>query len=86
MLQTKSGTRTLHGNAFRFFRNDKLNARNFFAPTVPALKQNIFGYNVGRPLHPGVYGKSRDKTFSDRRVAISRSPHPWFWAQRPPMR
>ena len=63
MLQTKSGTRTLHGNAFEFLRNDKLNAPNF-APTVPALKQNIFGYNVGGPVYiPGVYGKPGQDVF-----------------------
>ena len=40
LLQSKSGTTSFHGNAFEYFRNDDLNARNFFSPTVPALKQN----------------------------------------------
>src|SRR5207237_10589136 len=30
-LITRSGTNKLHGDAFEYFRNDKLNARNFFA-------------------------------------------------------
>ncbi len=62
LLQTKSGTTQFHGAAFEYFRNDKLNARNFFNPTVPTLKQNIFGYAIGGPvLIPGYHGTR--KTF-----------------------
>ena len=42
ILQTKSGTDTFHGTAWEYLRNDKLDARNFFSPSVPPLKQNIF--------------------------------------------
>jgi hypothetical protein len=63
MVTTKSGTREFHGTLFEYLRNDALDARNFFSPSVPALKQNIFGGNVGGPvLFPG-YNKNRDKTF-----------------------
>src|SRR5580704_5924513 len=31
LLQTRSGTDTFHGNAFEYFRNDALDARNFFS-------------------------------------------------------
>jgi Carboxypeptidase regulatory-like domain/TonB-dependent Receptor Plug Domain len=34
---SKSGTNTFHGSAWEFFRNDALNARNWFAP-APAAK------------------------------------------------
>jgi hypothetical protein len=42
-IATKSGTNDLHGAAWEFLRNDALNARNFFAPNVPTLRQNQFG-------------------------------------------
>ncbi|MEO8659159.1 MAG: TonB-dependent receptor [Bryobacteraceae bacterium] len=50
IVLTKSGTNELHGSAWEFLRNDKLNARNFFAPRVPALKQNQFGAAAGAPI------------------------------------
>jgi hypothetical protein len=46
---TKSGTNGLHGTAFEFLRNDKLDARNFFDPAKGTLKRNQFGYAVGGP-------------------------------------
>jgi hypothetical protein len=64
MVTTKSGTRALHGTLFEYLRNDAFDARNFFSPTVPALKQNIFGGTLGGPLViPGLYNTRRDKTF-----------------------
>ncbi|MCL4851886.1 MAG: carboxypeptidase regulatory-like domain-containing protein, partial [Bryobacteraceae bacterium] len=53
---SKSGTNDFHGSAWEFLRNDKLNARNFFANRVPSLKQNQFGVAVGGPI-------KRDKLF-----------------------
>ncbi len=44
---TKSGTNTLHGNAFGFVRNAVFNARNFFSPTLDQLKRNQYGGTVG---------------------------------------
>lgn len=44
---SKSGTNEFHGTLFEFLRNDKLNARNFFAATVPTLRQNQFGATAG---------------------------------------
>ena len=41
---------TLHGNAWEFFRNHNLNARNFFAPSTPKLIQNQFGGTLGGPI------------------------------------
>lgn len=46
----KSGTNAFHGSAFEFLRNDKLNARPFFQPTVPVLRQNQYGFAVGGPV------------------------------------
>lgn len=47
---TRSGTNELHGSVWEFLRNDKLNARNFFTPTVPLLRQNQFGASAGFPI------------------------------------
>lgn len=44
---TKSGTNDLHGTVYEFLRNDDLNARNFFSPSVPVKKQNQFGFSLG---------------------------------------
>lgn len=50
----KSGTNEFHGAAWEFFRNDKLDAANFFenARQVPkgALHQNQFGVAAGGPI------------------------------------
>jgi hypothetical protein len=62
LLQTKSGTNTFHGVAYEYLRNDAFDARNYFSPTVPALKQNIFGYTLGGPITiPGHFNTNRDK-------------------------
>ena len=46
----RAGTNELHGDVWEFLRNDALNARNFFAPTVPAIKENQYGGAVGGPI------------------------------------
>ncbi|HYR83735.1 MAG TPA: TonB-dependent receptor [Terriglobia bacterium] len=46
----KSGTNAFHGNAFEFFRNGKMNARNFFAARRDTLKRNQFGGTLGGPI------------------------------------
>jgi hypothetical protein len=50
----RTGTNEWHGDAFEFFRNDVLNANDFFLNRAglprPELKQNIFGGSVGGPL------------------------------------
>ncbi|MBM3741082.1 MAG: hypothetical protein FJW39_35555, partial [Acidobacteria bacterium] len=48
---TRSGTNEIHGALWEFLRNQKLNARSFFAPSVkPQLIQNQFGFAVGGPI------------------------------------
>jgi hypothetical protein len=49
-IVTRSGTNDIHGSAFEFLRNGKLNARNFFAPVQDTLKRNQFGGSVGGPI------------------------------------
>jgi len=47
---TKSGTNEFHGSVFEYFRNDKMDARNFFAASKPSLRYNLFGATVGGPI------------------------------------
>ena len=47
---TKSGANAFHGDAFEFFRNGDLNARNFFAASRDTLKRNQFGDTLGGPI------------------------------------
>jgi hypothetical protein len=65
-LISKSGTNELHGALWEFFRNDKLDAKNFFqsvaSPKAP-LRQNQFGFEIGGPVYiPKLYD-GRNKTF-----------------------
>lgn len=59
VIATKSGTNSIHGSAFHFLRNDKLDAKNFFdLPNrpIPAFRQNNFGGSIGGPF-------VKDRTF-----------------------
>src|ERR1041385_1038677 len=49
-LVTRSGGNDFHGSAFEFLRNDKFDARSFFAPVRPTLRFNNFGYSFGGPI------------------------------------
>lgn len=49
-LVTRSGENAFHGSAFEFLRNDKLDARSFFAAVRPTLRFNNFGYSIGGPI------------------------------------
>ena len=52
-IATRSGGNEFHGELFEFFRNDALDARNFFEQTSsnPApFKRNQFGGNLGGPI------------------------------------
>lgn len=52
-IVTKSGTNDFHGSVFEFFRNNKLDARNFFNPKPDPQTQfrnNQFGGSVGGPI------------------------------------
>jgi hypothetical protein len=47
---TRSGSNAYHGDAFDFFRNADLNARNALQPTRDTLKRNQFGGVFGGPI------------------------------------
>jgi len=59
-IVTRSGTNRWHGNAFDYFRNDKLDANDWFADSVgqpkPQERQNDFGGTFSGPI-------LKDKTF-----------------------
>ncbi|GAC1672053.1 MAG: hypothetical protein PVS2B2_04050 [Candidatus Acidiferrum sp.] len=50
----KSGSKGLHGDVYEFFRNDVLNANEYFLnankQARPVVKQNIFGGSLGGPV------------------------------------
>ena len=47
---TKSGGNYLHGDVYDFFRNDAMDARNFFAAETEPLHRNQYGATVGGPI------------------------------------
>ncbi|MBI1353838.1 MAG: hypothetical protein GC160_05790 [Acidobacteria bacterium] len=47
---TKSGTNEFHGNLFEFFRNQKMDARNFFSLDKAPLRYNQYGGTLGGPI------------------------------------
>ncbi len=53
-MLTRSGTNQVHGSLFEFFRNDALDATDWFANAnqlpKPALRQNDFGGVLGGPV------------------------------------
>jgi hypothetical protein len=56
---TKSGGKSFHGSAFEYFRNDKLDAANFFDNIIgqkSTLRLNQFGGSIGGPI-------KKDKAF-----------------------
>lgn len=60
---TRSGTNSFHGSAWEFFRNQLLDASNYFIPTRNPLRQNVFGGTLGGPVViPHIY-QGKDKTF-----------------------
>jgi len=55
----KAGTNELHGTAYEFLRNEKLDAKNFFdrpEQPKPKFKRNQFGFSLGGPI-------KKNKTF-----------------------
>ena len=52
-VATRYGTNQIHGSVFEYFRNEDLNARNYFAqPDVrkPEYRRNLYGGTVGLPV------------------------------------
>jgi outer membrane receptor protein involved in Fe transport len=51
---TRSGTNKFHGSAYDFFRDDSLDANNWFAnragQAIPPLRRNNYGFTIGGPI------------------------------------
>jgi Carboxypeptidase regulatory-like domain/TonB-dependent Receptor Plug Domain len=71
-VETKSGTKSFHGDAYYFGRNDAFNAQNFFddhSQPIPKYKKHDWGYTIGGPVFiPNHYNSNKEKTF-------------FFWSQ-----
>lgn len=56
----RSGTKDFHGDIYEYFRNDVLNANEYFlnaaSQSKPSVKQNIFGGSLGGPVGSEKYG------------------------------
>ena len=58
-VATRSGGNAVHGSVFEYFRNEALNARNYFANSgafatttarKPIYRRNLFGATLGAPI------------------------------------
>ncbi|HTU99549.1 MAG TPA: carboxypeptidase-like regulatory domain-containing protein, partial [Luteitalea sp.] len=72
-LQLKSGTNALRGTVFEFYRNDALDARNYFSPAPnpkPQLERHQYGGVIGGPIKRGrtFFMASYEKTDDVREV------------------
>jgi Carboxypeptidase regulatory-like domain/TonB-dependent Receptor Plug Domain len=47
---SRAGTDSFHGAAWEFLRNGDMNAKDYFAPSVPFEVQNQFGAAIGGPI------------------------------------
>lgn len=61
----KSGTNQIHGDVWEYFRNTKLSAKDWNAPSKPPYHQNQFGGTLGFPI-------LRNKLFSFSDVEADR--------------
>ncbi len=79
-VQLKSGTNNLHGAAYEFLQNTRLDARSFFNPTVGAVHYNYFGGNVGGAIKKnklfffGDYLKIKDHEANTNLVTVPSDP------------
>jgi hypothetical protein len=46
----KSGTNSVHGDVFDYFRNTALDATDYFLQQAPVFRYNIFGGTIGFPI------------------------------------
>ncbi|MBI3684725.1 MAG: TonB-dependent receptor [Acidobacteria bacterium] len=56
-VATRAGGNQFHGSAYELVRNDRFDARNFFARTSEPFKRSQFGFSFGGPIR-------KDKLFA----------------------
>jgi len=69
----KSGTNQMHGGAYEFIRNDKLDAVNYFNQGQQPFKRNQFGAFLGGPIR-----KNRTFIFGDYEGSRLRESNPFI--------
>lgn len=75
-VTSKAGSNALHGSAWEFLRNDQLNARSFFQPKRPTIRENQAGAAAGWPIKKdklfvfGYYQKLWNRPQSGSAVAL----------------
>lgn len=71
LVTTKSGTDKWHGSGYEFWRNEALNARNYFDQTTkaPLYRRNDFGGTIGGPIRKG-----KTYVFASEEFRIEKSP------------
>jgi hypothetical protein len=81
MVNIKSGTNQLHGSAYEFLRNDKVDGTNFFAnrsgASKPEYRQNQFGGTLGGPIRKNklfIFGSIDDTRIRSGTSTISTLP------------
>lgn len=68
-IATRQGTNDFHGEVFEFFRNEALDARNFFNFTTsepPPFRRNQFGGAIGGPVILPRFGEGSPTTYNGR--------------------
>ena len=50
MWSQSPGTNAVHGDFYEFLRNDALNTKGYFDPSIAPYKQNQFGATLGGPV------------------------------------
>ena len=64
---TKSGTNSIHGSAYEYFRNNDLDANgyvnNLLGKKIGPYHYNVFGFSAGGPVYVPKLYSGRDKTF-----------------------
>lgn len=73
---TKRGGNKFHGSLFEFWRNDALDAKNFFTQVKPTLRYNNYGYSLSGPLPYFNFGENEGPTLKSGKDKFF-----FFWGQ-----
>jgi hypothetical protein len=78
LITTKSGSNSIHGSAYEFYRTSALDAKNYFSPgTVPPFKRNQYGFSIGGPIkkdHTFYFGTYEGLRLSQQISALATVP------------